>query len=498
MSLKIVSTGLRLHNMRLRMPFRFGIVTLTECPYAMLQVEMEIDGRRAFGLSADVLPNKWFTKDPSTTYRDDITDMLKIIAGACDIARAAGKFDSLFDLWERVYQAQLAWAGGWGYAPLLAGFGASLVERAAIDAFCRDAGAPFSTVLRDNRLGLRLGRMLPELSGADPADLLAPAPLRQITARHTVGLTDPLGDGDIAVTDRVNDGLPQSLEACIAAYGLTHFKVKLWGEAAKDIARLRDIARMLTISVRGPCAFTLDGNENFHSVGAFRAFWTEMAADPALADFLQALIFVEQPLHRAVALDEPARRELSDWKDRPPIIIDESDSTLSTPHAAIEMGYAGTSHKNCKGVFKGVASACLLEHRRRRDRSRPYILSAEDLTNVGPIALPQDLCVVSSLGIVHAERNGHHYFKGLTMFPPAVQEAMLAAHPDLYRRHADGYATARIESGTLRVDSVIGRGFGIGAPIDVDAFTPASQWTFESLVGEAPSGDAAGGLKSPR
>src|ERR1700691_4137916 len=132
MKLKVISTSLRLQNLRLRIPFRFGIITMTECPHLFLTAQLEIDGQRAWGIAADSLPNKWFTKDPAALYSDDIADMLKVIRSACEIATALGNQESLFDLWERTYQAQQAWAGGWGYPPLLAGFGSSLVERAAI------------------------------------------------------------------------------------------------------------------------------------------------------------------------------------------------------------------------------------------------------------------------------------------------------------------------------------------------------------------------------
>jgi L-alanine-DL-glutamate epimerase-like enolase superfamily enzyme len=464
------------------MPFRFGIVTLTECPYLFCRALLEVDGRRTWGIAADVLPNKWFTKDPATSYRDDIADMLKIITGACEIAVAGGMHENVFDLWQRTYQAQQAWAGGWGYPPLLAGFGASLVERAMIDAFCRDQDVPFSRVLRENRLGIRLGRIHEELSGANPSDLLPPEALRQITARHTVGLTDPLTDSDIAANDRVNDGLPQSLEACIRANGLTYFKIKLWGDVAKDSARVREVARIIRENAGAHFAFTLDGNENFKAVEPFREFWSSLTGDPALADFLKGLIFVEQPLHRSVALNENAMREFAAWKQRPPTIIDESDATLSSARQAVDFGYAGTSHKNCKGVIKGIANACLLEHRRRADHSRPYILSAEDLTNVGPVALMQDLCVVANLGIPHAERNGHHYFKGLGMFPIKVQEAVLDAHPDLYCRREGNIVAVDMARGVMNVGSVVDNAFGVAAQFDPTQFTPAGEWTYESLI----------------
>ena len=169
MKIKLLGTDLRLQNMRLRMPFRFGIVTLTECPYLFFRALLEVDGRQTWGIAADALPNKWFTKDPASAYKDDIAEMLKVISMAGEIAVAGGAHESVADLWERTYQAQQAWAGGWGIPPLLAGFGASLAERATIDAFCRDQGVSFSRVLRENRLGIRLGRIHPELAGASRA-----------------------------------------------------------------------------------------------------------------------------------------------------------------------------------------------------------------------------------------------------------------------------------------------------------------------------------------
>jgi hypothetical protein len=480
--IKIISSDLHLKNVRMRMPFRYGIVTLTECPHLFVRLLVEIDGRETWGIAADNLPNKWFTKDPAASYENDLADMLKVIGMACEIAIAGGKHDSLFELWERTYQAQQAWAGGWGYPPLLSGFGTSLVERAMIDAFCRDQGVAFSRALRENRLGIRLGRIHDELSGATPADLLLPMPLRQVTARHTVGLTDPLTDGEIADADRVIDGLPQSLQACIAAYGLTHFKIKLWGEAKRDVARVRAIAEIIGKSAGEYFAFTFDGNENFKTVGDFREFWTSLSAESALASFLPRMICVEQPLNRAVAMNDKAMTKFAGWTTRPPTIIDESDDRLFSASQAMAFGYAGTSHKNCKGIIKGIANACLIEHRRRTNPARQYILTAEDLTNIGPVALMQDLCMVANLGITHVERNGHHYFKGLGMFPADIQEAVLAAHPDLYHRHPGGFAAVKIERGIMNVGSVVDRGFGVVAEMDPTRFTPVKEWTYRSLV----------------
>ncbi len=54
------------------------------------------------------------------------------------------------------------------------------------------------------------------------------------------------------------------------------------------------------------------------------------------------------------------------------MIIDESDAEIGDLARAAGLGYAGTSHKNCKGVMKGAAHRCLINHRNRhRTDSRP-------------------------------------------------------------------------------------------------------------------------------
>ena len=44
MKLRVVGTDLHVLNMRTRMPFRYGITTLTAVPHLFVRVELEIDG----------------------------------------------------------------------------------------------------------------------------------------------------------------------------------------------------------------------------------------------------------------------------------------------------------------------------------------------------------------------------------------------------------------------------------------------------------------------
>jgi hypothetical protein len=481
MTITLQQVDLHILNMRTRIPFKYGIATMTALPHIFIRVKLEVDGQARFGVVADHLPPKWFTKNPNTAFAEDINEMLLVIRSACELGQDLPPVETVFDLWREIYGLQAAWAMDEGYPPLLWGFGVSLVERAMIDAFCRATGIPFPKAVYENHLGIQLGELHPELADFRPDDFLPEQSSPSLIARHTVGLGDPLTEADIPPEERLDDGLPQSLEACIKAYGLTHFKLKLCGDAAQDIVRLKQIASVIAANRVDDYAFTLDGNEQYTDVAPFKDLWLNLTGDDTLAPFMSRLLFVEQPLHRDVALSETTKEALLAWGDRPPIIIDESDDEIDSLPIALESGYVGTSHKNCKGIFKGIANACLIAHRRHLDLAGTYIISGEDLSNVGPVALLQDSTVMATLGISHAERNSHYYFAGLSMFPEAIQEAVLEHHSDLYHRHPRGFPTLTIEGGKIAIGSLLEAPFGLAIDFDPTIFTPLDDWDVASL-----------------
>lgn len=448
--------------LRARMPFRYGIVTMTEVPHVLLRLTFEIDGFRQAGVAADHLPPKWFTKDPGRPVAEEIDEMLAVIRAAVAHAGAV-RASNPFRFWRELYAVQAGWAQARSLPPLLAQFGTSLVERALIDAFCQARSLTLTAALQGNFLGVELGELHAPLAGSRPCDWLPQAPPAEVYARHTVGLVDPIEDADIAAGDRVDDGLPQSLAACIRFYGLRHFKLKIDADMERARDRLQRVAAVLARECRDGFAFSLDGNESFRDPAAFAAKLRALLAVPTLRSFWPHLLFVEQPLHRAVALTPAA--DWAEWPGRPPIIIDESDATVDSLPMALALGYAGTSHKNCKGVFKGVAHACLLTQLRAAGQAT--MLSGEDLSNVGPVALTQDLAVQAALGVTSVERNGHHYFAGLAQFPPVIQEHMLTHHPDLYTRSAAGWPRVDVRAGRLELGSVLSAPFGCAPGLDL-------------------------------
>jgi hypothetical protein len=459
---------------RTRFPFRYGIASMTDVPHLFVRTRVSSADNTSSGLTAEGLPPKWFTKDPSTTFEEDLPGLLESIVHATDIAEeAASEPISFFDLWRNLERLQTEWASSRGVASLVAGLGVALVERVVLDGLCRLTAEPLHRMLAAGRLGLRVDQVYAELEGADPLNLLPPRPLESCFVRHTIGLGDALSPGEISPADRVDDGLPQDLESSIRAYGLRYFKLKLSGAAERDLPRLAELARILDRETGGEFFVTVDGNENFADFGAFRSFWSRSVADPALEDVCRRTLVIEQPVHRDRALSDSVRAELQRWPDRPPLIIDESDGAIGDVPRALELGYAGASYKNCKGIVKGIANACLLAA--RRSTGRPGVLTGEDLCNLGPLALQQDLAMMAILGIDHVERNGHHYYRGLSMLPHDWQEEVLEAHGDLYARHEEGFPCLRIVNGRLNLASINRAPFGAVPLFGVTVFAPLAK-----------------------
>ena len=449
---------------RARIPFRYGIATMTECPHAIVRLTFDLDGTRQAGLAADHLPPKWFTKDPKRALEDEVDEMLRVLRAA---VTHAGQIEAAtpFAFWQDLERVQAEWAARENLPPLLAHFGTSLVERALIHAVCRARRISFSAALRDGILGIELGALHPSLAGSTPGDWLPATSPGEVFARHTVGLADPIIAADVGPDERPDDGLPHTLEECIRFYGLRHFKIKINGEAARDAARLERMEAVLSRESRDDYAFSLDGNESFRDVASFADYFRGLQAAPKLASLWRHLLYIEQPWHRDVALSDAIGALANSWPERPPIIIDESDAEVGSLPAALALGYAGTSHKNCKGVFKGAGNACLLAQ--RREAGQPAVLSGEDLANAGPVGLIQDLAAQAAFGVTSIERNGHHYFAGLSQFPPALQRHALAHHPDLFISSTQGWPRLDIRGGRIRIGSVNAAPFGVPGAVDL-------------------------------
>src|SRR5262245_58055605 len=448
-------------DVKFRMPFRFGVVTLTAAPQAFLRARIRLeDGREADGAAAEMLAPKWFDKSPALSNEQNF-DQLRLALALAREAYIAHGDDTAFGHWLGVYQPQIERGAARGLNSLTACFGPAFVDRALLDALCRALGVSFYEAIRRNLPGVMpVGDT--DLRGFDMAGFLAALrPSREIAARHTVGLVDPISAAD--VTERVNDGLPETLEDAVARYGHRWFKLKVAGDARADVERLAGIAAVLDKGAEPYCA-TLDGNEQYRGAGSVLDLWRRMKADPRLRRLAQSVVFIEQPIARDAALSE----DVAALAAEKPVIIDESDDSLDAFPRARALGYTGGSSKSCKGLYKSLVNRARCTVWNRAAGSERYFMSAEDLTVQAGLALQQDLALVSILGLSHVERNGHHYVNGMTGLPQSEQASFLAAHPDLYEE-SDGAVRVRITDGMLAISSLDGRGFASGAEPDWSA-----------------------------
>ena len=472
--------------MRTRFPFRYGIASLSALPHVFLTVRLVVDGQAVTGISSEGLAPKWFTKNPDSSLECDVAEMLAVIQNALRIGQnAAAAPTNFFNFWRNLYDEQRRWAATREIAPLLANLGVSLVERAILQALCQAAGQPLHRLLRTDALGIELGSVRRSLRGLTLAEVLPPTPQPAVYVRHTVGLGDPLFTSDIPDGEEVNDGLPQSLEDSIRAYGLRCFKIKLSGQLDADLDRLQQLTHLLTRECPQGFQVTLDGNEQFQDLAVFQEFYRALESTPGIQPLFANLVLIEQPLHRSIALDSAVLGDqFQKWKDGPPVIIDESDGSLEDLTNALALGYRGTSHKNCKGIVKSLANAGVIYQQRSLHPDTIFHLSGEDLAGVGPVAMLQDLAMAALLGLSNVERNGHHYFKGLSMFPEAIQESLLAAHPDLYHRQPEGYAALRVRNGLLSTRSVNEAPFGFSSTLPPDGFEGLNTWIKRGGISE--------------
>ena len=414
-------------DVRLRMPFRFGVVTLTAAPQAFVRAEIALEnGKVSAGAAAELLVPKWFDKNPALSNEDNFRQLRSSLFNARDLYLSAGK--------------NTAFGHSRPTVGLVENFGPALIDRALLDALCRALGISFYDAVRRNVVGLD-----------NPEFLKTLQPRNEIAARHTVGLLDPISEG------KLDDGLPETLEQVIERYGHRWFKLKVGGDVKADVERLGAIAAVLD---RLPeYHASLDGNEQYEDAEGIRELWA--AIQSKLKRLAASIVYIEQPIKRQHAFAQPIALEK-------PVIIDESDDSLDAFPRAKALGYRGVSSKTCKGLYKALINAARCREWSAQYGEGHYFMTGEDLTIQAGLALQQDLALVSILGLAHVERNGHHYVNGMAGLPACEQEDFFKGHPDLYER-SHGAVRLRIRGGMIQMASLDCPGYASRAMPDWNA-----------------------------
>src|SRR5437773_12351510 len=105
MKVRIRAGGIHVLDLQTRMPFKYGIATMTRAPHAFVRLHVEVDGAVATGIDADLLPPKWFTKDPARDLDGEVAEIARVIEHAVSIA-AGLDGDRAWRVWRALWDGQ--------------------------------------------------------------------------------------------------------------------------------------------------------------------------------------------------------------------------------------------------------------------------------------------------------------------------------------------------------------------------------------------------------
>lgn len=394
-----------------RAPLKFGGRVVTDAVLMNVTAEVETrDGRQGRGFGSMPAGNVWAWPTNKLATEEALAAMLEFASRA---VAAANSYKSLGHPLEITHE--LAAAHGDLAAEVATHFKhaermpvlAQLLAASPLEAAIYDA---YGKTLQANAYNL-LG---PEFVNSDLAGYLTPEfqseYLDRYTSRqckprmplyHLVGALDALTEGDL--TQRINDGLPETLGDWITYNGLTHLKIKLNGDDLNwDVARVVAVDRVsCEAQQRRGCStwqYSLDFNEkcaNVQYVLDFLALVREQS--PGALDRVQ---YIEQPTHRDLRAN-PENRMHAAAKIKP-VVIDESLIDLESLLLAREQGYSGVALKACKGHSEALLMGAAAQKYR-------LFLCVQDLTCVGASFL-HSASIASRIPTVAAiEGNGRQF-----------------------------------------------------------------------------------------
>lgn len=442
-------------------------------PRGILMCRMEISddrGHKAWGASGDRPSFGWLDKSPKYDSEQKLQRLFDLVQIARNYNLDHRRFNSPFEQWLGCHSEVQRVARATDHESLSASWASSIMERAMIDAVCRLHDQSFFKMLQGNRLGLDPGRLFPELKKTSLSKLLPRRPLSRFYIRHTVGLSDPILPADQPREKRIDDGEPETLEEYIRQDGLRYFKVKISGDPAADLDRL-DRIWSAVLTAEQP-VITLDGNESADDIDAFARFVENF--EKKLPGLFQHTAFIEQPLTRKLTHDPTTARAIHRISRKKPLVIDEADGNTTSFKHAFPIGYSGTSHKNCKGVFKSLMNHCL-SHHLNDTTDRHAFQTGEDLSLMPVVPLQQDFAALGAMNITHCERNGHHYAFGNGHLTKAEQDLALKHHPDIYTRRRNEIFL-NIQDGQLDCRSLQSPGFATRFEPDWNSLTKLTDW----------------------
>ncbi len=409
--IRVVEAEVSFEPCDFRAPLKFGGRTVDHSTLINVQVSVESRGKKhAVGFGCMPAGNIWAWPSSEVTPEQSEQAMLDFAQEVVDIATTFETFEHPLDLvydlsgeYDHLGKVVAKKLGLNEAMPKLA----QLVAASPLDAAIHDA---FGRVNLQNSYDLLskqyMNRDLSEYLDKDFAgEYLDRYTLRQpkdqLPLYHLVGALDALTPAEIATPLR--DGVPESLDAWIAAEGLTHFKIKLNGEdLGWDVNRVLAVEQVVSEAQKkknvSAWNYSLDFNEKCANVEYVLDFLKQVQGQsPAAYDRVQ---YIEQPTHRD--LNASADNKMHAAAKLKPVVIDESLVDYDALLTARELGYSGVALKACKGHSEALFAAAAAQ-------KFGMFLCVQDLTCPGAAFLHSASLAARVPGVAAIEGNARQY-----------------------------------------------------------------------------------------
>ena len=441
--IRILEVAHQFEDFEYRAPYQFGGRTVDSV--TLLNVRCRVRtaaGREAWGYGSMPLGNAWSFPgvpfDVSLGAMRALADELRGVTAACQ---------------ERGHPIDLARVLDPEFLKAAASVGRSRALAAPIPKLCTlVVASPFDAALHDaygKAFGLSsydtygptfMTRDLSHDLGApfrgEYLDRYVPSrPQPAMPVFHSVGASDPLETAD--VKQRIEDGLPNTLEEWIARDGLIRFKIKLnGGNLPADIDRVIRIDRIVSRTLPGrgvqDWKYLLDFNEGCPNVGYLLEFMRKVR-EATPAGFAR-ILYIEQPTARDLVKDR--HNVMHEAAKLTPIVADEALTDLDSLMLAREMGYTGVALKACKGQSHAMLLAAAAQ-------KYGMFLCVQDLTCPGA-------SLIHSAGIAARVPGNAGIEANARQFVPAANAAWEARFPGLFT----------IKNGVMQTGQLTGPGLG--------------------------------------
>jgi len=444
--IRIRSAVCAFESIPFRTPIKFGGRVQTRSFLINVDVEVESrDGKhRAAGFGSMPVGNIWawpsntLTADQTEEAMKHFAEAVVELAGACNEQghplELSYHLSAEYEHLGKTLATRLKLAEP--FPRLALAVAASPFDAALHDAYGRLHGLNSYNTLSSKFVSYDLSEYLDDQFAGEYLDqytLREPKP--QMPLYHLVGALDPLTDAD--VTNKVGDGLPETLAQWIPFNGLTHMKIKLAGDNFDwDLERTLAVNQVAEAAqaARG-CSqwfYSVDFNEKCPNPAYVIDYLTRVRErSPAAFDRIQ---YIEQPTHRDLkAHPGDSMHEAAKLK---PVVIDESLTDYDSLLLAREMGYTGVALKACKGHTESLLLGAAAQ-------KFGMFLCVQDLTCPGYSFLHSASLAARIPSIAAIEGNGRQYC-------PAANKVWAKRFPKMFE----------ITDGTVGTAELNGEGLG--------------------------------------